>query len=109
MLMKKSIKFDRSVTETHENAWVKLKEIHMWLMVTFLLSFTVIISWKVIPLREKKQKTLPRSDGCGLNFDGKLFIFSLFTHISMFLFLTLYHTYSMCVYLLVSDQRILYC
>lgn len=32
-----------------------------------------IISITAIPLREKKQKTLPRADGCGLNsFDGML-------------------------------------
>lgn len=48
-----------------------------------LLCLNGIIHITAIPLREKKQRTLPRSDGCGLNnFDG-MFIHCLLHKISV--------------------------
>lgn len=44
-----------------------------------------------IPLREKKQKTLPRSDGCGLNnFDGT-FIHCLSPGVPQDMWIHIYH------------------
>lgn len=86
-------------------------------------SFYVSISFNItaIPLREKKQKSLPRADGCGLsNFDGMLIhslplikSFGLFNHslfrqgkLESFRIILLKFIHQYCVYVPDRQQQL---